>query len=217
MPITSPGPARRRALAAAALLLTAATALTACGERRADTPDAGAATANASTANAATANAPAAKAPAIAGPAEATPYVDPGIVDGAPHNNDNLAYRRAREISPASTADAKREADRIEPVLKRLWEQGSWTPETVRAALLDLGYQPERTGPNGEVLSGTLDVRPMDSRFETDHYVTPPGARIGLRVHPDTCVSASVEPSNYSVSVNGTYPETGCFQPPYGH
>ncbi|MFI6154464.1 hypothetical protein ACIBCA_17465 [Kitasatospora sp. NPDC051170] len=202
MPIISPGRARHRTLVAVALL-AAATALTACGERRTDT------TANAARPPVAPAD--------TAGPAETTPYVDPGIADGAPHNRDNLAYRRAREISPASTADAKREADRIEPVLKRLWEQGSWTPEAVRAAMLGLGYQLEQTGPTGEILGGTLDVRPMDSRFETDHYVTPPGARIGLRVHPDTCVSASVEPASYSVSVNGTYPETGCFQPPYGH
>ncbi|MFJ9692241.1 hypothetical protein [Kitasatospora sp. NPDC101183] len=198
MPVTPLGPTRRT-LAALAVLLAAATALTACGEQR-------------TTATAGPAD------PATAGPAEATPYVDPGIVDGAPHNRDNLAYRRAKEITPAQTADAKREADRIEPVLKRLWEQGSWTPEVVRSQLIALGYQVERTGPNGEILGGTLDVRAMDSRFETDHYVTPPGARIGLRVHPDTCVSASVDPSTYAVSVNGTYPETGsCFQPPYGH
>ncbi len=67
-----------------------------------------------------------------------SPYVEPGIVDGAPHHGDNNAYRRSSEMSPVSAKDAQREADRIEPVLKRLWGQKKWDPKSVRAALLEL-------------------------------------------------------------------------------
>ena len=38
-----------------------------------------------------------------------------------------------------------------------------------------------------------------------------------LRVHADACVSAFVQKSNFEVRTNGPYPETGCFEPPYGH
>ncbi|MDH6628914.1 putative SpoU family rRNA methylase [Streptomyces sp. LBL] len=64
---------------------------------------------------------------------------------------------------------------------------------------------------------GTLTVRSMSPRFETDHYRTPAGALVGLRVHTDACVTAFVQKSNYGVSTNGPYLESGCFEPPYGH
>ncbi|WP_328495099.1 hypothetical protein OHS59_21825 [Streptomyces sp. NBC_00414] len=138
----------------------------------------------------------------------ASPYVEPGAGDGAPHYNENNAYRRTGEMSPAHERDAEREAARIEPVLKRLWEQGKWDPATVRAALLELGYE------EGD---GALTVREMFPRFENDEYNTPEGAMVGLSVHPDACVTAFVQKSDYSVQTNGPYPETGCFEPPYGH
>ncbi|MFG2287503.1 hypothetical protein ACGFOU_15790 [Streptomyces sp. NPDC048595] len=147
----------------------------------------------------------------------ASPYVEPGAHDGAPHYDENNAYRRSGEMSPASGKDAQREADRIEPVLKRLWKQRKWDPKSVRTALLALGYEELRTGPKGEQLGGKLEVRGMDSRFEGDHYVTPEGARIGLHVHKDACVTAFVQKTNYQVQVNGPYMETGCFEPPFGH
>ncbi|AGP51883.1 hypothetical protein M271_01230 [Streptomyces rapamycinicus NRRL 5491] len=147
----------------------------------------------------------------------APPYAEPGIADGAPHHGDNNAYRRSGEMSPASAKDAQREADRIEPVLKRLWGQKKWDPKSVRAALLELGYEEERTGPKGERRGGTLTVRAMDPRYEVDHNVTPEGARIGLRVHDDACVTAFVQKTNYEVKTNGPFMETGCFEPPYGH
>ncbi|MFB9388574.1 hypothetical protein ACFPM3_05295 [Streptomyces coeruleoprunus] len=142
--------------------------------------------------------------------------MEPGVVDGAPHNGDNNAYRRSREMSPAGAKAAQKEAARIEPVLKRLWTQREWDPARVRAALLELGYEEERTGPKGERLGGTLTVRAMHQRYEAGRYVTPEGALVGLRVH-DACVSAFVQKSNYEVAVNGPYMETGCFEPPYGH
>ncbi|WP_445519395.1 hypothetical protein [Streptomyces sp. NEAU-174] len=147
----------------------------------------------------------------------ASPYVEPGIVDGAPHHGDNNAYRRSGEMSAASAKDAQKEADRIEPVLKRLWGQKKWDPKSVRAALLELGYEEERTGPKGERLGGTLTVRTMYPRYETDHYVTPEGALIGLRVHDDACVTAFVQKTNFEVKTNGPFMESGCFEPPYGH
>jgi hypothetical protein len=143
--------------------------------------------------------------------------VEPGVVDGAPHHGDNHAYRRSGEMSAASAKDARKEVDRIEPVLKRLWSQKKWDPKSVRAALLRLGYEEERTGPKGEWLGGTLIVRKMDPRYEVDHHVTPEGALVGLRVHRDACVTAFVQKTNYEVKTNGPFMETGCFEPPYGH
>ncbi|WP_307811726.1 hypothetical protein [Streptomyces sp. AV19] len=145
------------------------------------------------------------------------PYVEPGAGDGAPHYRENNGFRIPGDMSPASAKDAQKEADRIEPVLKRLWEARTWDPKSVRAAMLKLGYEEERTGPKGKRLGGTLTVREMDARFVTDHYVTPEGALIGLRVHDDACVTAFVQKTNYQVQTNGPYPEAGCFEPRPGH
>lgn len=62
-----------------------------------------------------------------------------------------------------------------------------------------------------------ITVREMFSRYENGGYVTPEGTLVGLRVHADACVTAFVPRSNYNVQANGPYPETGCFEPPYGH
>ncbi|MFD0020656.1 hypothetical protein [Streptomyces sp. NPDC058382] len=198
MPISTP---RRPGPVAMALLLVSAVAsLTACGEQHVA---AGAPSASPSAG------------PGTAGPG-ASPYVEPGSHDGAPHYNDNNAGRRPSAISRAGEKDARREADRIEPVLERLWKQGKWDPRSVRSAMLALGYR-EQAGSEGERPSGRLEVRAMQPRFETDHYVTPAGARIGLRVRRDACVTAFTQKTNYQVQVNGPYPETGCFAPPFAH
>ncbi|WP_432093381.1 hypothetical protein [Streptomyces sp. bgisy100] len=147
----------------------------------------------------------------------ASPYVEPGVVDGAPHNGDNNAYRRPGAMSPAGAKAAQKEADRIEPVLERLWKQRTWDPSSVRAALLGLGYEEERTGPKGERRGGTLTVREMHTRSEDGDTVTPEGALVGLRVHDDACVTAFVQKTNYQVEVNGPFMETGCLEPPSGH
>lgn len=185
-------------------LLLVALSLTACGEQRVTSADA-------------PSTRPTSKASPSPSSSGAPAYVEPGVVDGAPHNGDNNAYRRPGEMSPASARDARKEADRIEPVLKRLWGQKKWDPKSVRAALLELGYEEERTGPKGERLGGTLTVTGMPSRYEADHYVHPKGARVGLRVHDDACVTAFLQPTNFQVSANGPYMETGCFAPPSGH
>ncbi|MEX3105215.1 MULTISPECIES: hypothetical protein [unclassified Streptomyces] len=144
-------------------------------------------------------------------------YVEPGAGDGAPHYRENNGFRIPAEMSPASAADAQREAARIEPVLKRLWQQKKWDPATVRTAMLQLGYKEEHFDAKGQSLGGTLQVKPMDSRYENGGYVTPEGARVGLRVHDDACVTAFVQKTNYQVSTNGPYPEGGCFEPQGGH
>ncbi|MFH9990044.1 hypothetical protein [Streptomyces luteogriseus] len=197
-------PARRTLLVPAAALALAA-ALTACGDLHASE---------------ATGTAPSPSAPSAPSspPASgASPYVEPGAGDGAPHYNDNNAYRREGEMAPAHEKDARREADRIRPVLKRLWGEGKWDPATVRAALLRLGYEEERVTKSGKRLGGTLTVTGMLARWEGDGYVTPEGTRVALRVHDDACVSGFVQRSNFAVRTNGPYPETGCFEPPYGH
>ena len=179
---------QRTVLVGAVLILT----LGACGQQRASDSVAGAGVGSSAS-------------PSAPG---ASPYVEPGAGDGAPHYNENNAYRRTGEMSPAHERDAEREAARIEPVLKRLWEQGKWDPATVRAALLELGYE------EGD---DALTVREMFRRFKNNEYYTPEGAMVGLRVHPDACVTAFVQKSNYGVQTNGPYLETGCFEPPYGH
>ncbi|MFE9929271.1 hypothetical protein [Streptomyces sp. NPDC005533] len=200
----------RRRCAAAALLLSAALSLTGCGERRGTDAAPGAPDPLPSTSASSSASA----GPGAAG---ASPYVEPGAGDGAPHYGDNNAHRRPGEMSPTGAKDARKEADRIEPVLKRLWEAGTWDVPSVRAALRPLGYEEERTGPQGERPGATISVREMEPRFQDDHYVTPEGTRVGLRVRDDACVTAFVQKSNYEVKTNGPYMESGCFEPPFGH
>jgi hypothetical protein len=197
--------ARPVRLAAAALAAVAT--LTACGGLHA--PD--------TTPGAASRPSGAPSPSASASASGASPYVEPGAGDGAPHHNENNAYRRAGEMAPAHAADAEREAARIRPVLKRLWEQRKWNPATVRTALLRLGYEEERVAKDGRRLGGTLTVTGLPSHWEGDGPVTPEGTRLALRVHDDACVTAFLQKSNFAVSTNGPYPETGCFQPPYGH
>ncbi|MEV6741204.1 hypothetical protein AB0N14_31560 [Streptomyces sp. NPDC051104] len=216
---------RRGTLAVTALLLLAALSLDACGQQRATSSTAGAAPSTSRSSAPGAVSTPRSSAPdatstppsAVSATGGAPAYVEPGAGDGAPHYNENNGSRRPRAMSPADAKDAQREADRIEPVLKRLWEAKKWDPATVRAALLRLGYKEEQTGPKGERLGGTLTVRAMDSRYRDGHYVTPEGALVGLRVHDDACVTAFVQKTNYQVSTNGPYPETGCFEPPFAH
>ncbi|MGD3109615.1 hypothetical protein [Streptomyces sp. YGL11-2] len=195
---------RTRRHLGALLLLSAAIPLTACGQQRVAARTPGTPHNSSSSASGASASG-------------SSPYVEPGAHDGAPHYRENNAGRQPRDMSPGSKADAQREADRIDPVLKSLWKQGKWDPGSVRSALLALGYKEQRTSPKGERLGGQLDVRSMEPRFKDDHYVTPPGARIGLRVHQDACVTAFVQKTNYQVQVNGPYLESGCFEPPFAH
>ncbi|MFD5949101.1 hypothetical protein ACFWAZ_08075 [Streptomyces collinus] len=191
----------------AAVALAAVATLTACGDLHAPgtTPGSGSRPSGAASPT------------ASASASGASPYVEPGAGDGAPHHNENNAYRRAGEMTPAHAADAEREAARIRPVLKRLREQRKWKPATVRTALLRLGYEEERVAKDGRRLGGTLTVTGLPSHWEGDGPVTPEGTRVALRVHDDACVTAFLQKSNFAVSTNGPYPETGCFQPPYGH
>ncbi len=184
---------QRTVLVGAVLILTLL-ALGACGRQRASDPPAGAGSSASSSASS-----------SVPG---ASPYVEPGAGDGAPHYNENNAGRRPGEMSPAHARDAEREAARIEPVLKRLWEQRKWDPASVRAALLELGYE------EGD---DALTVQGVSPRFRNNAYHTAEGARVGLRVHPDACVTAFVQKSNYNVQTNGPYLESGCFEPPFAH
>ncbi|AZM57703.1 hypothetical protein DMA15_15750 [Streptomyces sp. WAC 01529] len=150
--------------------------------------------------------------------APASPYVEPGVVDGAPHHGENNAHRRPGGLTSADKKAAQAEAARIEPVLKRLWRQKKWDPDSVRTALTDrLGYEVRETSGKGELLGGELDVREMYERYESGDDVTPEGALIGLYVGEDACVTAFVQESNYEVRANGRFMETGCIEPPTGH
>ncbi|WP_282700564.1 hypothetical protein [Streptomyces sp. CC219B] len=143
--------------------------------------------------------------------------MEPGAGDGAPHHDENNAYRRPGTMSAAHAEDAEREADPLRPVLKRLWEERKWHPSAVRAELLRLGYEEERVAQDGERLGGSLTVRELFSRYEDGRYVTDEGALVALRVHDDACVTGVVQEAAYGVRAGGPYPETGCFEPPYGH
>ncbi|MGW0906926.1 hypothetical protein [Streptomyces sp. NPDC002853] len=221
---------RRRLGAVSALLACAATAsLTGCGEQRHDTA------ANPSAAGAPTTISPTTISPTTIGPSTIgptttsptttsspapgpSPYVEPGVVDGAPHNGENNAYRRPGDMSPASEEAAEAEAARIRPVLKRLHAKKTWDADSVRAALTgELGYEIEKHDGKGTILSGELTVQDMRSRYENGEYVTPEGTMIGLRVRDDACVTAFVQPTNYEALANGPFMETGCMSPPIGH
>lgn len=143
--------------------------------------------------------------------------MEPDSHGGAPHYRENNGFKIPKDMSPDSEKIARSEADRIEPVLKRLWDKGVWDPKSVRAALLQLGYRNE--GPDSEQGRGTLFVEDMGTRLGlTDtHPVRPAGARIALLVRHDACVTAFTQPTNYQVTVNGRFLETGCFEPRAGH
>ncbi|MFB7286796.1 hypothetical protein [Actinacidiphila glaucinigra] len=141
-----------------------------------------------------------------AGPAPGN--VEPGSHDGAPHYRENNGFKIPKEMSSASEEAARAEAARIEPVLKRLWTAKTWDAESVRTALLKLGYRNE--GPDSEQGRGTLFVRAHDPNSN-------PGTSIALNVRQDACVTAFVQTTNYQVSVNGRFLETGCFEPRGGH
>ncbi|WP_030671065.1 hypothetical protein [Streptomyces sp. NRRL B-1347] len=174
---------------AATLFLSTALTLTACGQQATGTSATG----------------------STAGPARGD--VEPDSHDGAPHYRENNGFKASKEMSPGSEETARKEAARIEPVLKRLWKAKVWDVKRVRAALVERGYR----NVGSEQKLGTLAVLTMDSRFETDHYVTPEGAQIAFLVRADACVTAFTQPTNYQVAVNGPYLETGCFEPKGGH
>lgn len=204
---STPSPIRpyRRHLTAPALLLCAAALLVGCGSEKAGTTDAAA---------------PPAATPATPTPSPSapSPYVDPGVVDGAPHERENNAYRRPGEMSSTGQQDAHAEVARMEPVLKRLWRQKKWDPDSVRTALVrELGYEERSTTKKGELIGGELDVRAMYPRYVDTDYVTPEGAMIGLYMGDDACVTGFVQKTNYEVRANGRFMETGCIEPPTGH
>ncbi|WP_371648726.1 MULTISPECIES: hypothetical protein [unclassified Streptomyces] len=186
----------------AGLLLSAALALTACGQQRTGPTAAGSALSPSPTGS-------------PVGPGRGN--VEPDSHDGAPHYRENNGFKIPKDMSPNSEKIARAEADRIEPVLKRLWDDKVWDPTRVRAALLQLGYRSE--GPDSEQGRGTLVVQDMGERLGlTDtHPVRPEGARIALRVRNDACVTAFTQPTNYLVKVNGPFLESGCFEPRGGH
>ncbi|WP_369217133.1 hypothetical protein [Streptomyces flavofungini] len=148
----------------------------------------------------------------------ASPYVEPGVVDGAPHERENNAYRRPGDMPAAEERAAEREAARMRPVLKRLWERKKWDPESVRGALTgELGYKARKVSAAGRLLGGTLEVQEMTGRYEEDDYVTPEGARIGLYVGDDACVTGWIQKTNFEVKTNGRFMESGCLEPLSGH
>ncbi|MFD9259305.1 hypothetical protein [Streptomyces sp. NPDC059538] len=200
---TAPGPRTQRVAAALLLTTVVALALTGCGERRATDAAPGATVSTPSPATSTSTSTGPSASPTSPG---ASPYVEPGAGDGAPHHGENNGHRRAGEMSPASATEAKKEADRIEPLLKQLWEQGKWDPASVRTALRPLGYE-----------EGRLDVREMEPRPQGSGSVTPEGARVGLQVQDDACVTAFVQKTNYEVKTNGPFMESGCFEPPFAH
>ena len=210
MPISRSG-ARAGATArcvAAGLCLGATLALTACGQQHAGSTVAGAAPSLGATLSPSATRSP-------VGPARGN--VEPDAHDGAPHYHENNGFKIPGAMSPASEEIARAEAARIEPVLAGLWKKKVWDAKRVRAALLRLGYRNE--GPDSDDGRGTLVVADMEMRLGlTDtHPVRPEGARVALRVRHDACVTAFTQPTNYQVTVNGRFPESGCFEPQGGH
>ncbi|MEV5595367.1 hypothetical protein [Streptomyces sp. NPDC052496] len=184
---------RSRSLAAG-ILLAAVLTLTACGQQR-------------------TASGPS-PSPTPSALAPARGNVEPDSHDGAPHYHENNGFKVPREMTPAGEEAARKEAARIEPVLKRLRTDHAWDPNSVRAALLRLGY---RTGDG--LQPGTLVVSGMGERHILTQTapVTPEGSLFALRVRKDACVHGAVKPSGSQLEVSGPFLETGCFEPRGGH
>ncbi|WP_069816049.1 hypothetical protein [Streptomyces sp. TP-A0874] len=134
------------------------------------------------------------------------PYREPGSGDGAPHYGENNAYRQPKAMSPGSEKAAEAEAERIRPVLKRLWDGGDIGPSPVRRELLKLGYRAD-----------ALTVRSLRPSYVGTEYVTMDGALIGLWVRDDACVTGWIQKSNFEVKTNGPFTEHGCIEPPSGH
>ncbi|WP_223864942.1 hypothetical protein [Streptomyces sp. 5-10] len=184
---------------AAGLFLGAALTLTACGQQGTGPTVAGSAPSLGATHSPSPIHSP-------VGPARGN--VEPDSHDGAPHYRENNGFKIPKDMSPASEEIARKEAARIKPVLKRLWTAKVWDAKSVRAALLKLGYRNE--GPDSEQGRGTLFVRAHDPDSN-------PGASVALNVRHDACVTAFVQSTNYQVTVNGRFLETGCFEPRGGH
>ncbi|MBC9714769.1 hypothetical protein H9Y04_19640 [Streptomyces sp. TRM66268-LWL] len=138
--------------------------------------------------------------------------------------DENRGPRDPAEMSPSSERAARAEAERIEPVLARMWAKGTWDVVSVREALFELGYRQQQFTDDGRYGSGNLIVKEIHrrgslsgSRPATGRADTSAGSVIGLRVRPDACVSAFVQRTDYEVRVTGPYPESGCFEPPFAH
>ncbi|GCD43303.1 hypothetical protein [Streptomyces paromomycinus] len=183
-----------RPLAAGVLLGTAVLTLTACGRQHIGSGPSPSPT------------------PSAHGPARGNVEADSD--GGAPHYRENNGFKVPREMTPAGEEAARKEAARIEPVLKRLWKEHGWDPDSVRTALLRLGY---RTGDG--LQPGTLIVSGMGERHILTQIdpITPEGALFALRVRKDACVHGAVQPSGSQLEVSGPYLETGCFEPRGGH
>ncbi|MCT2592923.1 hypothetical protein LHJ74_23920 [Streptomyces sp. N2-109] len=137
-----------------------------------------------------------------------SPYVEPGVVDGAPHHGDNNVARRPGQMTAADEKTARADVERIRPVLEKLRKQGRIDPEEVRPALLGLGFRAEDTR-----------VHPPRAEWDNDlmDWVEQPGAMYGVRVGGSACVTGLVNESQVSAGVNGPYPETGCLYPAKAH
>ncbi|POM25046.1 hypothetical protein BTM25_36880 [Actinomadura rubteroloni] len=135
-------------------------------------------------------------------PSAASPYVEPGVVDGAPHEGENGAPRRAREMSDADARAARRAVARVRPVLERLRRDGRIAPGDVRTALLGLF-------PAADVTVGRAQQRSAPT--------PPPGAEYGVRIGTTGCVTGAVGVARVWADANGLYPETGCLPPAFAH
>ncbi|MFC0037846.1 hypothetical protein [Actinomadura rayongensis] len=140
--------------------------------------------------------------PSSSPPGGASPYVEPGVVDGAPHEGENGAPRRARAMSDADARAARRAVARVRPVLDRLRRDGRIAPDDVRAALLGL------------FPAAAVTVGPAQRRSAP---TPPPGAEYGVRIGTTGCVTGAVAASRVWADANGLYPETGCLPPAFAH
>lgn len=126
-------------------------------------------------------------------------------MDGAPHNGENNAYRRAKEITPADAKAGRKAADRLRPAVEKLREQGRIEPEDIRPALLSLGFR-----------ESAMEVQTPWSAWEEDPEASW-GTAFGIRIGKSGCITGRVVRDRLWVEVNGPYPETGCLYPATGH
>jgi hypothetical protein len=122
-------------------------------------------------------------------PSRGTAYVEPGPGDQAPHEAENRAGLQPRPLGDEARQRLAVVAQRVTGVLEPLRAKGTATPESVRSALVELGYRADQVG----VVWQNMVV-------------------FGITTS-DGCVQGAVRPERLQVEVAGPSVEWGCLPP----
>lgn len=115
------------------------------------------------------------------------------VGDNAPHYGDNHAWRDRLELEPADRMVGVMAVRKIRPVLERMRAKGGFTPDSVRTALLGLGFEP----------------------LTTTAYPMRATTGVAFEVYPGrgACVYGSLQRDRMTAKVDGVRQEGGCAEP----